>query len=39
MIEDGRPGKYYSFGRRTSNLGGWTKNVTDSLTNGRYKNL
>ena len=39
MIEDGRPGKYYSFGRRASNLGGWTKNATDSLTNGRYKNL
>lgn len=39
MIEDERPGKYYSFGRRASNLGGWTKNVTDSLTNGRYKNL
>lgn len=39
MIEDGRPGKYYSFGRRASNLGGWTKNATDSLTNGRYRNL
>lgn len=39
MIEDSRPGKYYSFGRRASNLGGWTKNTTDSLTNGRYKNL
>lgn len=39
MIEDGRPGKYYSFGKRASNLGGWTKNVTDSLTNGRYKTL
>lgn len=39
MIEDSRPGKYYSFGRRASNLGGWTKNATDSLTNGRYKNL
>lgn len=39
MIEDSRPGKYYSFGRRASNLDGWTKNVTDSLTNGRYKNL
>lgn len=39
MIEDGRPGKYYSFGKRASNLGGWTKNATDSLTNGRYKNL
>ena len=39
IVEDGRPGKYYSFGRRASNLGGWTKNATDSLTNGRYKNL
>ena len=39
MVEDSRPGKYYSFGRRASNLGGWTKNATDSLTNGRYKNL
>ena len=39
MIEDSRPGKYYSFGKRASNLGGWTKNATDSLTNGRYKNL
>ena len=39
MVEDGRPGKYYSFGRRASNLSGWTKNATDSLTNGRYKNL
>lgn len=39
MVEDGRPGKYYSFGRRASNLGGWTKNATDSLTNGRYRNL
>lgn len=39
MIEDSRPGKYYSFGRRASNLDGWTKNTTDSLTNGRYKNL
>lgn len=39
MIEDSRPGKYYSFGKRASNLGGWTKNATDSLTNGGYKNL
>lgn len=39
MVEDGRLGKYYSFGRRASNLGGWTKNATDSLTNGRYRNL
>lgn len=39
MVEDGRPGKYYSFGRRASNLGGWTKNAADSLTIGRYKNL
>lgn len=39
MVEDGRPGKYYSFGRRASNLGGWTENAADSLTTGRYKNL
>lgn len=39
IVEDGRPGKYYSFGRRASNLDGWTKNAADSLTNGRYKNL
>ena len=39
IVEDGRPGKYYSFGRMASNVGGWTKNATDSLTNGRYKNL
>lgn len=39
IVEDGRPGKYYSFGRRASNLDRWTKNATDSLTNGRYKNL
>lgn len=39
IVEDGRPGKYYSFGRRATNLDGWTKNATDSLTNGRYKNL
>lgn len=39
MVEDGRPGKYYSFGRRASNLEGWTENATDSLTTGRYKNL
>lgn len=39
IIEDGRPGKFYSFGKRATDLGGWTKNVTDSLTIGRYKNL
>lgn len=39
MVEDGRPRKYYSFGRRASNLGGWTENAADSLTTGRYKNL
>lgn len=39
LIEDGRPGKYYSFGKRASNLSEWTKNATDSLTIGRYKNL
>lgn len=39
LIEDGRPNKYYSFGKRANTLDGWTKNATDSLTNGRYKNL
>lgn len=39
IIEDGRPGKYYSFGKRATNLDNWTKNVVDSLTVGRYKNL
>lgn len=39
MIEDGRPKKFYSYGKRASNLEGWTKNATDSLTTGRYKNL
>lgn len=39
LVEDGRPGKYYSFGRRASNLKGWTDNTTDSLTVGRYRNL
>lgn len=39
LVEDGRPGKYYSFGKRASTLDGWTKNATDSLTIGRYNNL
>ena len=39
IIEDGRPGKYYSFGKRANTLNGWIKNTTDSLTIGRYKNL
>lgn len=39
LVEDGRPGKYYSFGRRASNLKRWTDNTTDSLTVGRYNNL
>lgn len=39
LIEDGRPNKYYSFGKRANTLDGWTKNATDSLTTGRYKNL
>ena len=39
MIEDGRPNKYYSFGKRATTLDGWVKNATDSLTVGRYKNL
>lgn len=39
MIEDGRPNKYYSFGKRATTLDGWIKNATGSLTVGRYKNL
>lgn len=39
LIEDGRPNKYYSFGKRATNLQDWTKNAIDSLTVGRYKNL
>lgn len=39
MIEDGRQGKYYSFGKRATTLNGWGDNVTDSLTTGRYRNL
>lgn len=39
LIEDGRKNKYYSFGKRATNLQDWTKNAVDSLTIGRYKNL
>ena len=39
IIEDGRPGKYYSFGKRANTLNGWINNATDSLTIGRYNNL
>ena len=39
LIEDGRPNKFYSFGKRATNLQDWTKNATDSLTIGRYNNL
>lgn len=39
IIEDGRPGKYYSFGKRATNLNDWTNNVVKSLTTGRYKVL
>lgn len=39
LIEDGRKNKYYSFGKRATNLKDWTTNVVDSLTTGRYKNL
>lgn len=39
IIEDGRPGKYYSFGKRARDLEGWTQNTADILTVGRYKNL
>lgn len=33
------PNKFYSFGKRATNLQDWTKNASDSLTVGRYKNL
>ena len=33
------PNGYYSFGKRATDLNGWTKNATDSLTTGRYQNL
>ena len=39
IIEDNRPGKYYSFGKRANTLNGWIKNATNSLTIGRYSNL
>lgn len=39
LVEDGRKNKFYSFGKRATNLQDWTKNVIDSLTVGRYKNL
>lgn len=39
LVEDNRKNKYYSFGKRATNLQDWTKNVVDSLTVGRYQNL
>ena len=39
LVEDGRKNKYYSFGKRATNLQDWTKNAVDSLTVGRYQNL
>lgn len=39
LVEDNRKNKYYSFGKRATNLQDWTKNVVDSLTIGRYQNL
>lgn len=38
-VEDNRPGHYYSFGKRSNNINTWQKQATDSLTNGRYKQL
>ena len=32
LIEDGRKNKFYSFGKRATNLEDWAKNVKDSLT-------
>lgn len=39
LVEDSRPNKYYSFGKRATSLDKWIKNATDSLTTGRYRNL
>ena len=39
LVEDSRKNKYYSFGKRATNLQDWTKNTVDSLTVGRYQNL
>ena len=39
LVEDNRKNKYYSFGKRATNLQDWTKNAVDSLTIGRYQNL
>lgn len=39
LVEDNRKNKYYSFGKRATNLQDWTKNVVDSLTVGKYQNL
>lgn len=39
LVEDNRKNKYYSFGKRATNLQDWTKNAIDSLTVGRYQNL
>ena len=38
-VEDNRPGKFYSFGKRSNNINTWQKQATDSLTIGRYKQL
>lgn len=39
LVEDNRKNKYYSFGKRATNLQDWTKNAVDLLTVGRYQNL
>lgn len=39
IIENGKPGKYYSFGKYANTLDQWGKNASDSLTVGRYNNL
>lgn len=38
-IEDGRPGHYYVFGKRSDNVEKWADQAVDSLTTGRYTNL
>lgn len=39
IIENGKPGKYYSFGKYANTLNQWGKNASNSLTVGRYNNL
>lgn len=39
VLENGTPGKFYTFGKYRPDLNSWGKSAADSLTTGRYKNL